>query len=92
MALAIEMIAVSEALALGKKLGIDRKVLTGLVDALGMIDKFTSFAIALDKLDKVGWDSVKNELLDQGFEIDKLNKLKVILEFEGTNEQMEEGE
>jgi histidyl-tRNA synthetase len=61
--------------------------LTGLVDALGMIDKFTSFAIALDKLDKVGWDIVKNELLDLGFEIDKLNKLKLILEFEGTNEQ-----
>jgi len=64
-----------------------RKVLTGLVDALGMIDKFTSFAISLDKLDKVGWDIVKNELLDLGFEIDKLNKLKLILEFEGTNEQ-----
>ena len=64
-----------------------RKVLTGLVDALGMIDKFTSFAIALDKLDKVGWDIVKSELLDLGFEIDKLNKLKLILEFEGTNEQ-----
>jgi histidyl-tRNA synthetase len=52
-----------------------------------MIDKFTSFAIALDKLDKVGWDVVKNELSDQGFELDKLNKLNVILEFEGTNEQ-----
>jgi histidyl-tRNA synthetase len=64
-----------------------RKVLTGLVDALGMIDKFTSFAIALDKLDKVGWDAVKNELSDQGFEIDNLNKLKWILEFEGTNNQ-----
>jgi len=64
-----------------------RKVLTGLVDALGMIDKFTSFAIALDKLDKVGWDAVKNELSEQGFEIEKLNILKGILEFEGTNDQ-----
>ena len=64
-----------------------RKVLTGLVDALGMIDKFTSFAIALDKLDKVGWDIVKNELSEQGFEIEKLNILKGILEFEGSNDQ-----
>lgn len=64
-----------------------RKVLTGLVDAFGLIDKFTSFAIALDKLDKVGWEVVKNELSDQGFEIDNLNKLKGILEFEGTNDQ-----
>jgi len=64
-----------------------RKVLTGIVDVLGMMDKFSSFAIALDKLDKVGWDVVKNELLEQGFEIDKLNKLKGILEFEGTNVQ-----
>ena len=64
-----------------------RKVLTGIVDVLGMMDKFSSFAIALDKLDKVGWDVVKNELLEQGFEIKKLNKLKGILEFEGTNDQ-----
>jgi histidyl-tRNA synthetase len=64
-----------------------RKVLTGIVDVLGMMDKLSSFAIALDKLDKVGWDVVKNELLEQGFEIDKLNKLKGILEFEGTNVQ-----
>jgi histidyl-tRNA synthetase len=53
-----------------------RKVLTGIVDALGMIDKFTPFAIALDKLDKVGWDVVQNELLEHGFELDKLDKLK----------------
>ncbi|NQW75386.1 MAG: histidine--tRNA ligase [Cytophagales bacterium] len=64
-----------------------RKVLTGIVDVLGMIDKFSSFAIALDKLDKVGWDVVKNELSEQGFEIEKLNKLKGILEFEGSNDQ-----
>jgi histidyl-tRNA synthetase len=64
-----------------------RKVLTGIVDVLGMMDKFSSFAIALDKLDKVGWDIVKNELSEQGFKIDKLNKLKGILEFEGTNVQ-----
>jgi histidyl-tRNA synthetase len=64
-----------------------RKVLTGIVDVLGMMDKFSSFAIALDKLDKVGWDVVKNELSEQGFEIEKLNKLKVILEFEGSNDQ-----
>ena len=64
-----------------------RKVLTGIVDVLGMMDKFASFAIALDKLDKVGWDVVKNELLEQGFEIEKLNKLKGILEFEGSNDQ-----
>jgi histidyl-tRNA synthetase len=61
--------------------------LTGIVDVLGMMDKFSSFAIALDKLDKVGWDLVKNELSEQGFEIEKLNKLKVILEFEGSNDQ-----
>lgn len=64
-----------------------RKVLTGIVDVLGMMDQFSSFAIALDKLDKVGWDLVKIELSEQGFEIEKLNKLKVILEFEGSNDQ-----
>lgn len=88
----VELISLFQAIFLELNLNAQllinsRKVLTGLVDALGMIDKFTSFAIALDKLDKVGWNIVKNELLDQGFEIDKLNKLKVVLEFEGTNDQ-----
>lgn len=64
-----------------------RKVLTGIVEVLGMLDKFSSFAIALDKLDKVGWDSVKNELIDQGFETNSLNDLKTILEFNETNDQ-----
>ena len=64
-----------------------RKVLIGIVDVLGMMDKFSSFAIALDKLDKVGWDVVENDLSEQGFEIKKLNKLKGILEFEGSNVQ-----
>ena len=64
-----------------------RKVLTGIVEVLGMLDKFTSFAIALDKLDKVGWDTVQNELIDLGFKISSLTHLKAILEFDGSNDQ-----
>jgi histidyl-tRNA synthetase len=63
-----------------------RKVLFGIVDALGMKDKFTAFAIALDKLDKVGWLVVEKELLLQGFTNEQLLKLKDLILLEGSNE------
>ena len=39
-----------------------RKILAGIVDTLGESDRFVAFAVALDKLDKIGWDNVAKEL------------------------------
>lgn len=46
----------------------NRKILAGLVQKLQIEDKFTSFLIGLDKLDKIGLDGVSKELIERGFE------------------------
>ncbi len=51
---------------LGFKVAIkinNRKVLAGIAEAAGISDKFMSMTIAIDKLDKIGEDGVKAEML-----------------------------
>ena len=64
-----------------------RKVLIGMVDSLGLQDQFVDFAVALDKLDKVGWDSVTKELIDKGFSVQQCESIKSMVSFSGTNEE-----
>ena len=52
-----------------KKLGLNvvikinnRKILFGMAEAAGIPDKFMDMTIAIDKLDKIGWEGVKTEL------------------------------
>jgi histidyl-tRNA synthetase len=55
--------------ALGIKVTIkinNRKILAGLAEVIGEPDKLTEIAVAIDKADKIGWDKVKEELLDKG--------------------------
>jgi histidyl-tRNA synthetase len=63
-----------------------RKILAGIVDTLGESARFVSFAVALDKLDKIGWDKVADELVQNGFSAEKVQALKELVLFEGTNE------
>ena len=44
----------------------NRKMLQGLADVCGIGDRFVDMTVALDKLDKVGWDGVKKEMLEKG--------------------------
>ncbi len=41
----------------------NRKVLFGLAEAAGIADQFMDMTIAIDKLDKIGEDGVRNEML-----------------------------
>jgi histidyl-tRNA synthetase len=45
----------------------NRKILAGIADHLGLQDKFQDMTVAIDKLDKIGRDGVRNELLIKGF-------------------------
>lgn len=45
----------------------NRKILVGMAESLGIMDKFTDFVVALDKWDKIGEEGVKKELIDKGF-------------------------
>lgn len=46
----------------------DRRILAGLAEAWGIADRLTAWTVALDKLDKVGPDGVRQELADRGFD------------------------
>lgn len=69
-----------------KNLGIDtiiqvnnRKILVGIAEVCGIANKFVDFTIALDKLDKIGWEGVENELLTRGIDKSSTAKIKEML-------------
>lgn len=64
-----------------------RKILSGIVDRLGESARFVAFAVALDKLDKIGWENVAKELGENGFTADKVESIKELVLFEGTNSE-----
>ena len=86
-----ELIALFQSIFTSLKLRVNlylnsRKILAGIVDTLGESARFVSFAVALDKLDKIGWDKVAEELVQNGFSTEKVEALKELVLFEGTNE------
>lgn len=65
----------------------NRKILSGLVEAIGQKGKETDFAVAIDKLDKIGIDKVKEELSNKGFSTDALEKLDPVFNIKGNNRE-----
>ena len=63
----------------------NRKILTGLAEYIGFPDKIIELTTAIDKLDKVGIDNVKAELLDSGIGEDGIEKLMPIFNATGDN-------
>lgn len=54
----------------------DRRILKGLVTYAGFSeDDFTDIVITLDKLDKIGQDGVRKELLSKGYTEENIDKL-----------------
>lgn len=48
----------------------NRKILSGIAQSLGIENRMSAFLIALDKLDKIGEEGVKKELLQKDFDAD----------------------
>ena len=65
-----------------------RKILTGITEAIGAPGKVSDFAVAIDKLDKIGKDKVWDELSGRGFPQESLNLLEPVLDFSGAPEQI----
>jgi len=53
----------------------NRKILTGISEAIGEAGKEGPLCVAIDKLDKIGWDSVKDELKTREFSDSAIDKL-----------------
>jgi len=62
----------------------NRKILSGIAEIIGASDKLIDFTVALDKLDKIGEDGVKNEMLEKGISEEALEKVQPLFHFTGT--------
>ena len=62
----------------------NRKILSGIAEVIGASDKLIDFTVALDKLDKIGEDGVKKEMLEKGISNEALVKVQPLFNFTGT--------
>jgi histidyl-tRNA synthetase len=63
----------------------NRKILAGIAEVIGAKDKLIDFTIALDKLDKIGEDGVKKEMLEKGIAQIAIDKASPLFSLKGTN-------
>jgi histidyl-tRNA synthetase len=60
----------------------NRKILTGISEAIGEAGKEGPLCVAIDKLDKIGWEKVKEELSERGFAEASIEKLAPLVKLE----------
>lgn len=64
-----------------------RKILAALAGLCGGADKMIDITIAIDKLDKIGIDKVKEELTARGLTPEQVNIIEKYLHITGSNEE-----
>jgi histidyl-tRNA synthetase len=62
----------------------NRKILTGIAEYIGEGSRITDITVAIDKLDKIGIDSVNSELREKGVSDEAVSKLQPLLSLKGT--------
>jgi histidyl-tRNA synthetase len=62
----------------------NRKVLSGIAELIGAADKLADITVAIDKIDKIGLEKVKQELAERGVETSAIAALEPILMLRGT--------
>ncbi len=65
----------------------NRKILTGIAELIEQPDKIVDITVAIDKLDKIGIDKVKEELLSKGLTTENIEKIEPIIQLQGTNSE-----
>lgn len=65
----------------------NRKILSGIAEVIGEADKIVQITTAIDKLDKIGLESVNAELAKEGIPTDAIEKLQPIIQLSGTNDE-----
>jgi histidyl-tRNA synthetase len=65
----------------------NRKILLGLAQICGGEEKLIDLTIAIDKLDKIGWEKVKEELAAKGFTEAQQDLVQQYLNISGSNEE-----
>jgi histidyl-tRNA synthetase len=62
----------------------NRKILSGIAEVIGASDKLIDFTVALDKLDKIGEDGVKKEMIEKGISETAIEKVQPLFNFTGS--------
>ncbi|MDE6335733.1 MAG: histidine--tRNA ligase [Muribaculaceae bacterium] len=65
----------------------NRKILTGIAEIIGEADKIVDITVAIDKIDKIGIESVNEELRSKGLSEEAIEKLRPLLEMSGSNKE-----
>lgn len=80
--------------AVFEKLGVpvaininNRKILNALANLCGGEDRMTSITVAIDKLDKIGIEKVKEELIARGLSDEQVALVETFILIEGSNEE-----
>jgi histidyl-tRNA synthetase len=61
----------------------NRKILSGIAEVIGAQDKLIDFTVALDKLDKIGEEKVKVEMLEKGISQSGIDTLQPLFSLQG---------
>ncbi|WP_299526965.1 histidine--tRNA ligase [Winogradskyella sp.] len=68
----------------------NRKILSGIAEVIGAQDKLIDFTVALDKLDKIGTEKVKEDMRSKGISEEGISQLQPLFLLEGDfGEQVE---
>lgn len=65
----------------------NRKILTGIAESIGETDKIVDITVAIDKIDKIGLENVKAELMEKGLSQEAVAALEPILTLTGSNSE-----
>jgi histidyl-tRNA synthetase len=57
----------------------NRKILAGLAECCDAIAQMTAITVAIDKLDKIGWNGVQKELQQRGLENEQIDFIQKYL-------------
>jgi histidyl-tRNA synthetase len=66
----------------------NRKILQALAEQCGGESNLTNITIAIDKLDKIGLEKVKSELLERGITNDQVRIIEQYISLEGDNQKI----
>lgn len=64
-----------------------RKLLAGLAEICGTPELMMEITIALDKLDKIGWDGVVKELKERGIADTGIAQIEKVINVQGSNDE-----
>jgi histidyl-tRNA synthetase len=65
----------------------NRKLLTGIAEVSGEVDRIVDITVAIDKLDKIGEEGVLEELKSKGISESAIERIKPLFQLKGTNQE-----